>query len=138
MVDISEQNESIEFEANEAEQDPKKSKTKGKKSDAGGTQEVRQGADADRNASQRLKKIRLTLEEEESGPLHTYMNKLKERGVKNPDVSRLVANAFKEQPESWWDAQLEEETPLEWRVQAALENPELRDKLVSLLQENTK
>ena len=81
-----------------------------------------------------LKKLRITLEEPEDGRLHSFMTKLRDRGIKSPDLGALISEALAELSDSWWEAKLEEMTPLEWKVQAALENPELREKLVSLLE----
>lgn len=90
----------------------------------------RQGAEA----KSQLKKIRLTIEEAEDGRLHTFMNALRDRGVKSPDLGVLVAEALATVDENWWSNKVEELTPLEWKVQAALENPDLREKLVTLLE----
>ncbi|MFW7379575.1 MAG: hypothetical protein ACOH5I_12250 [Oligoflexus sp.] len=90
----------------------------------------RQGAEA----KTQLKKLRLTIEETEDGRLHTFMNALRDRGVKNPDLGVLVSEALATVNEDWWTNKIEELTPLEWKVQAALENPDLREKLVTLLE----
>lgn len=90
----------------------------------------RQGAEAKSN----LKKIRLTIEEPEDGRLHTFMNVLKDRGVRNPDLGVIISEALETVSEDWWNNKIEELTPLEWKVQAALENPDLREKLVNLLE----
>ncbi|SMF32824.1 hypothetical protein [Pseudobacteriovorax antillogorgiicola] len=81
-----------------------------------------------------MKKIRLNLQEPDDGPLNTLQNKLKDRGLKNYDLSETVSEALATIPKEWWDEKLEELTPLEWKVQAALDNPEMREKLVSLLE----
>lgn len=121
MVDVDQDN-NIEFEASpEAEV----SSSKGPKK-----KEKRQGAEA----KSQLKKIRLTLEEAEDGRLHSLMNDLKDRGVKSPDLGPIITAALATIPDEWWTEKLEELTPLEWKVQAALENPDLREKLVSLLE----
>lgn len=130
MSETNEQNDQIEFEAGEAEQDISKPAKADKKN--------RHGASSSAQSASKLKKIRVTIEEDETGPIHTFMNQLKDRGVKNPDIASLLLNALKSQPKEWWDSQLDAETPLEWKVQAALENPEMRDKLVNLLQEGAK
>ena len=83
-----------------------------------------------------MKKIRLNLQEPEDGPLSNIQNKLRDRGLKNYDLSETVSEALATIPSDWWDEKLDELTPLEWKVQAALDNPEMREKLVSLLEGN--
>ena len=83
-----------------------------------------------------LKKIRLNLTEPEDGPLNWVQNELKDRGLKNFDLSETVSEALATIPEQWWKDKLDDLTPLEWKVQAALDNPEMREKLVSLLEGN--
>ena len=84
-----------------------------------------------------VKRIRLALNEAETGPLTTLSEALKERGLKNYDLSDTVSEALATIPESFWKEKLEELTPLEWKIQAALDNPEMREKLVSLLEGKT-
>lgn len=128
MVDV-ERDESIEFEdAHSEDNTERKSATREK------TNKRQGGAKAEPS----LKKIRLTLEEAEDGPLHTIQAKLKERGLKHLDLSDIVSAALATVPEAWWSEKIDELTPFEWKLQAALENPELREKLVSLLESNTK
>ena len=89
-----------------------------------------------KGASQKsaMKKIRLNLQEAEDGPLNTLQNSLKDRGLKNFDLSETVSEAIATIPEEFWKEKLEALTPLEWKVQAALDNPEMRERLVSLLE----
>lgn len=79
------------------------------------------------------KKIRLTLVEDDSSALSQFQTALKDRGVKGVEISDIVAEALATIPKEWWDAKLEELTPFEFKLHAALENPELRAKLMSLL-----
>jgi hypothetical protein len=128
MVDV-EQDESIEFEdahSDENQESLVSSEGKGKRK-VGATK-----------AEPSLKKIRLTLEEAEDGPLHQLQAQLRDRGIKNPDLGDVVSAALATISEAWWAEKVEELTPLEWKLQAALENPELREKLVSLLETNAK
>lgn len=81
-----------------------------------------------------LKKLRIIIEESEEGLLHSFMAKLRDRGIKSPDLGVLILDGLSELPETWWEEKLDSMTPLEWKVQAALENPDLREKLVSLLE----
>ncbi len=96
--------------------------------EGGELQEGRAGAQAAAG-----RKIRLNLLEDEGSPLFHFQNALKERGIKNIELSDLIAEALGTVPQEWWDAKLEELTPLEWKLHAALENPEMRAKLMSLL-----
>ncbi|MBC7661313.1 MAG: hypothetical protein H7249_16585 [Chitinophagaceae bacterium] len=79
------------------------------------------------------KKLRLTLVEDEQSLLFGFQQTLKERGVKNFELGDIVAEALATIPKEWWDAKVEEITPLEWKLHAALENPDMREKLMSLL-----
>lgn len=115
--------ESIEIDAPEesAKKDPKKASK-------------RKGAEVAEAKKAEVKKIRLTLEEAEDGRLTTLTNQLKDRGIKTPDLAPLVSEALEQMSDEWWAEKLEELTPLEWKVQAALENPDMREKLMSLLE----
>lgn len=127
MADV-ENNESIDFEdAHSASSEETSSSSEAKSKRKGGAK-----------VEPSLKKIRLTLEEAEDGPLHQLQAKLKDRGIKNPDLGETVSEALATISEDWWAEKVEELTPLEWKLQAALENPELREKLVSLLETNNK
>lgn len=90
----------------------------------------RKGADSGPST----KKIRLIIEEPDNGPLSLLTTQLKERGLKVPDFGIIVQEALGKMDEEWWKQKLEDLTPLEWKVQAALENPDMRDKLMSLLE----
>ncbi len=105
--------------------------------------ELEKPEDADKKAGQRKggaaaktasKRIRLTIVEEDTGPLTQLSEKLKERGLKNYDLSDTVAEALATIPDTFWMEKLEALTPLEWKIQAALDNPDMREKLVSLLE----
>ncbi len=79
------------------------------------------------------KKLRLAITEDEQSHLFQFQQTLKERGVKNYELGDIVAEALATVPKEWWDAKIDEVTPLEWKLHAALENPEMREKLMSLL-----
>ncbi len=89
-------------------------------------QDLRAGAQAG-------KKLRLVRAEDEQSQLFQFQQTLKERGVKNFELGDIVAEALATVPKTWWDAKIEEITPLEWKLHAALENPDMREKLMSLL-----
>jgi len=120
MVEV-DHDDNIEFEESSNEESASGKSVKKSK---------RQGAEA----KSQLKKIRLTIEEAEDGRLHTFMSALRDRGVKNPDLGLLISEALATVNEDWWSSKIEQLTPLEWKVQAALENPDLREKLVTLLE----
>lgn len=92
-------------------------------------QDLRAGAQSANNA----KKLRLVLAEDEQSQLFAFQQTLKERGVKSFELGDIVAEALATIPKEWWDAKIEEITPLEWKLHAALENPDMREKLMSLL-----
>lgn len=79
------------------------------------------------------KKLRLTLVEDEQSQLFAFQQTLKERGLKNFELGDIVTEALATIPKEWWDAKVDEITPLEWKLHAALENPDMREKLMSLL-----
>lgn len=83
-----------------------------------------------------LKKTRLVLEEGIDSPLNHLQNTLKDRGVKNLDLNGLVCEALAQVPEEWWETKIEELTPLKFKLDAALEDPKMREKLISLLDTN--
>lgn len=83
-----------------------------------------------------MKKTRLVLEEPIDSPLNHFQNTLKDRGVKNLDLNGLVCEALAQVPEEWWETKIEELTPLKFKLDAALEDPKMREKLISLLDTN--
>lgn len=83
------------------------------------------------------KKIRITLLETEDGPLTRLQNKLKERGLKNIDLGEIVSEALGTVDETFWDEKINALTPLEFRLQAALDNPEMKQKLIDLLDDSS-
>ncbi len=108
----------------------------GKKKAKAATQEAQdESLDQDNRAGAQSggKKLRLTLVEDESSGLYAFAQTLKERGVKNFELGDIVAEALATVPKEWWDAKIDEITPLEWKLHAALENPAMREKLMSLL-----
>ncbi len=107
----------------------KRSKAAADNQDEADVQDGRAGAQAGG-----AKKLRLTLVEDDHSPLAHFQNALKERGIKNLEIGDIVSEALATVPKDWWDAKLEELTPLEWKLHAALENPEMRAKLMSLLE----
>jgi phosphoribosyl-ATP pyrophosphohydrolase len=99
-------------------------------------EEGSEGIEAARSGAQASggRKLRLSLVEDESSALFHFQNALKDRGIKNLELSDIIVEALATVPQEWWDAKLEELTPLEWKLHAALGNPEMRAKLLSLLE----
>lgn len=105
----------------------KKSKAAAAAQDDGEAVDNRAGAQAG------SKKIRLTLVEDDNAALAQFQTALKDRGVKGVELSDIVTEALATVPQEWWDAKIEELTPFEYKLHAALGNPEMRAKLMSLL-----
>ena len=80
-----------------------------------------------------ITKTRLMLSTDEFHPLSSFQAELKLRSIKNFDLNALVVRALKKLPEEYWESELEDITPLEYRVNAALSDPEMRKKLKELL-----
>ena len=80
-----------------------------------------------------LIKLKLVLAEPADSPLSRFQQNLRERGVKNFDLSQVVSEALSQVPEAWWDQRLDDMTPIEFKLQQAMEDPEMRDKIIALL-----
>ena len=80
-----------------------------------------------------LIKLKLVLAEPVDSPLNRFQQSLRERGVKNIDLNPIVSEALSQVPESWWDQRLDELTPMEFKLQQAMEDPEMREKIIALL-----
>ncbi len=78
-------------------------------------------------------KIRLQLNAPKDHPLSWFSEEVKMRGIKNLDLNTLVLTAISELGDSWWRQILEEHTPLEYKISAALADPAMREKLKLLL-----
>ena len=87
--------------------------------------------DSLQNESTKTTKLLLTSSAEH--PFSMFQNELKTRGIRNLDLNEFVVAALAEVPQSWWAERIEELTPLEYRVNSALSNPDLRAKLSELL-----
>ena len=80
-----------------------------------------------------LIKLKLVLSEPIDSPLNRFQKNLRDRGVKNIDLNQIVSEALSQVPEAWWDQRLDEVTPIEFKLQQAMEDPEMREKIISLL-----
>ncbi len=78
-------------------------------------------------------RTKLLLNMENEHPLSVFQNELKIRGIKNVDLNEFVVLALSQVPAAWWQTRIEELTPLEYRVNNALSDPNLRQKLSDLL-----
>lgn len=87
--------------------------------------------DSLQNESTKTTKLLLTSSAEH--PFSIFQNEIKTRGIRNVDLNEFVVAALNEVPQSWWFDRIEELTPLEYRVNSALSNPDLRAKLSELL-----
>ncbi len=87
--------------------------------------------DSLQNESTKTTKLLLTSPAEH--PFSVFQNELRIRGVRNFDLNDFVVYALAQLPEEWWSERIEELTPLEFRVNNALSNPDLRAKLSELL-----
>lgn len=94
------------------------------------------GRRAAKNSNEEVK-ARLSLNVGDSHPLAHFMQAVKERGIKNLDLGEFVLEALLTIPEAWWQQKLEDYTPLEYKINAALSDPAMREKLTSLLASTT-
>jgi hypothetical protein len=80
-------------------------------------------------------KFKLQLVASRQHPLCNFSEEVKVRGIKNFDLNQFVLEALSTLDSSWWQEQLESLTPLEYKITAALADPEMREKLKQLLGE---
>lgn len=78
-------------------------------------------------------KLRLNLATDDDHPFSQLQKELKVRGVKSPDWSSVIVDAFEQVPKTWWEEKLDQLTPLEFKINAALSDPAMREKLTELL-----
>ena len=89
---------------------------------------------ASKNASEGAEaKIKLMVKAGVDHPLSRFQTTMKNRNIKGVDLGDVVAEALEAVPQEWWDQKIEAMTPLEYRVNSALLDPELRQKLSALL-----
>jgi hypothetical protein len=79
------------------------------------------------------KTSKLLLTSSADHPFSIFQNEVKNRGIRNLDMNEFVVAALSQVPQTWWLEKIEELTPLEYRVNNALSNPDLRAKLSELL-----
>lgn len=78
-------------------------------------------------------KTKMTLSFPEDHPFSRLQLELKRRGLKSLDLNTLMEEIFSQTPSEWWDEKLDALTPLEFKVNQALTNPEMREKFKDLL-----
>lgn len=78
-------------------------------------------------------KVKLALDLPDCHPFVMFANEVKKRKIKDIDLNEAVGEALMQVPEGWWEKYLEQITPLEYRIQAALSDPDLRGKLEAML-----
>ncbi|MFK7823205.1 MAG: hypothetical protein AB8G05_03555 [Oligoflexales bacterium] len=78
-------------------------------------------------------KLRLILNAPEGHPFAQFLNQIKQRGVKNFEPGEFILKTLEEFPEEWWNDKIEGLTPLEFKINKALSDPDMREKLTMLL-----
>ena len=78
-------------------------------------------------------KTRCIISTDSDHPFSKFQAEIKERGVKGFDPGELLREILDTLPEEFWSKKLEELTPLEYKINAALSDPEMREKLTLLL-----
>lgn len=85
------------------------------------------------NNSDKQIKTRLSLQTPADHPFSQFLQQVKDRGIKGFDPNTFVLKVMDEIDASWWDEQLDELTPLEYKINVALDDPDMREKLMDLL-----
>ena len=78
-------------------------------------------------------KIKLNLNAPDDHPLGDFLAEVKKRGIKNFDLNEFIIEATNKVPSEWWQEKIDSMTPLEFKINEALANPEMREKLTDLL-----
>ncbi|NRA45652.1 MAG: hypothetical protein HRU09_11910 [Oligoflexales bacterium] len=78
-------------------------------------------------------KLRLVLNAPEGHPFPQFLNEIKQRGVKSFDPGEFILKTLAEFPDEWWEEKIEGLTPLEFKINKALSDPDMREKLTMLL-----
>ncbi|MDD9950959.1 MAG: hypothetical protein OXT67_05275 [Zetaproteobacteria bacterium] len=76
-------------------------------------------------------KLKFTVPEEH--PLCQLSLHLRDRGIRNFDPSELILEVLEQKDSKWWEDRLEKETPLEFKINRALSDPNMRKKLKELI-----
>lgn len=78
-------------------------------------------------------KTRCIISTEPDHPFSHFLNELKDRGIKGFDPGDFLKEILDTLPEDFWEKKLEDLTPLEYKINAALADPKMREKLTVLL-----
>lgn len=78
-------------------------------------------------------KLKLVLNVGADHWLNRFQDQCKVRGIKNIEISDVLLEALAQVPDHFWENKIEELTPLEYRINAALSDPNMREKLQELL-----
>lgn len=90
------------------------------------------GEDAKSDEEGLLKlKIQLTLGPDH--PLARCNQTLKDKGIKSPHFSQLISDGLLQASEEWWQKQTDALIPLDVKVQEALRDPGMRERLSEFL-----
>lgn len=81
--------------------------------------------------------LKLKLNVPDDHPLAKFAQEIKQRGVKNFDMTQLILEVFDSQTDEWWSDKLESETPLEFKINRALSDPNMREKLKELVSDSS-
>lgn len=87
--------------------------------------------------SKKDSKLKITLPDAPEHPFYQFVEELKFRRIKNLDLGELILEGLSNVDESWWKKKIDQLTPLEFRVDVALADPSLRDKLTEFLKTQT-
>ena len=66
-------------------------------------------------------------------PLSIFQSEIKKRNIKDVNLNDILLEAIDQLPTNWWKDKIESLTPLEFKVQEALKQPDMREKLENLL-----
>ena len=80
-------------------------------------------------------KTKLLLSTLPEHPLSNFQAEIKKRNIKEANLNNLILEALDQVSENWWTEKIESLTPLEYKVKEALTNPQMREKLETLLKE---
>ena len=78
-------------------------------------------------------RTRLNIATHATHPFTRFVTAVKQRGIRQFDANQIVAEALEQLSPQWCAGKLEEITPLEFKITAALNDPKLREQLSAIL-----
>ncbi|MCB9229927.1 MAG: hypothetical protein H6618_09970 [Deltaproteobacteria bacterium] len=90
-----------------------------------------------KSQASQLTKTRCVISSSADHPFCQFMNQLRDRGVRQFDPGEFIGEILDSMSDQFWKEQLEKRTPLEFRINAALADPNMREKLTTLLAAET-